>query len=333
MSTATAEPLTESPVTSRCLEDIFAESVRSGLSATPRFLPSAGLYAGVGSRLYESVCGEDAYTLPRREADLWETRMLTGMGLGGYLPDEPVTVIEMGAGCHPKTLTFLEFVLGHVEGVQYVPLDVSIDALHGLKGYIMSRLARFGNRLCVTPMCGFNDELLASMDRTALPRPTLLCFHGSSLGNELDAGMRFVDRVAGCMRPGDLFLLTLDCDTDIQRNKAAYSGPLTKRWYLNYLASIRSIMGAAIPEQGAFEHEMRWNDRLCRVEAYLVARKCCEIRLPDGTVFRFNPGDDVFIECSQKYDSELIDQLIRPTRLETLDTFWGENIVSVLLRK
>src|ERR1700694_5212987 len=99
----------------------FAEDVRRGLSAQPKYLLPQYLYDELGSQLFEAICLLPEYYLTRAENEI--LKGYAGEIVGSI--EAPNTLIEMGSGSASKTRLIIETLLQDQPELLFVPVDIS----------------------------------------------------------------------------------------------------------------------------------------------------------------------------------------------------------------
>ena len=107
----------------------FALDVLMGLSTPRRSLPSKYFYDAEGSRLFQRITTLDEYYPTRCEAEVLRSHCDE---ITGLVADRPTTVVELGAGDGSKTRILLRAFAERGLEVEYVPVDISRDALEWL---------------------------------------------------------------------------------------------------------------------------------------------------------------------------------------------------------
>src|SRR6266699_6785461 len=103
----------------------FAEDVRRGFSAQPKYLFPKYLYDELGSQLFEAICLLPEYYLTRAENEI--LARYAGEIAGSI--EAPNTLIEMGSGSASKTRLIIETLLKDQPELLFVPVDISASAL------------------------------------------------------------------------------------------------------------------------------------------------------------------------------------------------------------
>jgi L-histidine N-alpha-methyltransferase len=155
----------------------IAADVRRGLTASPKSLPPHLFYDAAGSELYECITELPEYSLTRAEQEILEAHaddIAVRAADGGA---GPLTVVELGAGSATKTEALLRAVLRRQNRCEYVPIDVSHDALVRAE----QRLGAGFPDVHLRALAMTNEEALTVL-RDFGP-PHLAVFIGNSVGN------------------------------------------------------------------------------------------------------------------------------------------------------
>jgi L-histidine N-alpha-methyltransferase len=146
----------------------------------------------------------------------------------------------------------------------------------------------------------------------SLPRPALMAFLGSTIGNfhPIEA-VSVLRRVRAAMTRDDRFLLGADLRKDVRRLEAAYndSAGVTAEFNRNMLRVLNRELGANF-DLGAFAHCAFFNAMHHRIEMHLVARIGQTVSIPGAGEFHFTRGESVRSEISCKYDRAVLDDML-----------------------
>ncbi len=274
--------------------------VARGLAQPQKELSPKYFYDHRGSRLFEQITELPEYYLTRAERAI----------LGAEMPAlmralQPATLVELGAGSAAKTRLILDAMHAAGSGRSYVPLDVSASFLADSA----TRLRAEYPWLSVTPVVAdFTDRIPLP---TVLPRPLLMAFLGSTIGNFGKAeAVRLLRRARAALAAGDRLILGADLRKDVARLEAAYddAAGVTAEFNRNMLRVLNRELGADFDPE-AFEHEARYNGTEHRIEMHLVARTPQAVQIPGAGVFRFARGESVRTEVSCKYDRPALDAM------------------------
>jgi L-histidine Nalpha-methyltransferase len=281
-------------------ESPMLRDVARGLAQPQKELSPKYFYDQRGSQLFEQITRLPEYYLTRAERAILDAEMPPLMRTL-----RPATLVELGAGSAAKTRVILDALHAAGSGRCYVPLDVSASFLADSARKLRAEYPW----LRVTPVVAdFTERVPLPPD---LPRPLVLAFLGSTIGNFANAEAVRVLRHAGAvLAPGDRLLLGADLRKDPARLGAAYddAAGVTAAFNRNMLLVLNRELGADF-DAAAFDHDARYNRAEHRIEMHLVARTPQAVRIPGAGVFRFAPGESVRTEISCKYDRPAIDGL------------------------
>ena len=286
-------------------DDRFADAVRLGLGATPKWLPCRYFYDEVGSSLFERICDLPEYYLTRVEERLLRmhrTEMVAGFSA-------PPLVVELGSGSSRKTKWLLEAACDRYGTIEYVPIDVSGELLKASARVLVGSLAG----LRVTGLVG---DYLAALRAVAgySERPRLFLFLGSSLGNyDEQSALDLLRVVRAACRAGDRLLLGTDLEKDARILEAAYNdqAELTAAFNKNLLARINRELGGNFALE-AFDHRARYEAARSRIEMHLVSRREQRAWIEDlALLAEFEEGETIHTENSHKYTEAGLAKLAR----------------------
>jgi L-histidine N-alpha-methyltransferase len=277
--------------------------VRAGMEARPRIIPPKFFYDERGSELFEAITLQPEYYPTRAEREILETEV------GDWIRAlKPRALVELGAGSAEKTRVLLEAMLEGAAGsrVLYAPVDVSGDFLRASA----ERLAEEYPTLDVEPMVADLTEEFTLSD--ALPRPLVVAFLGSTLGNfGRGEAARLLERAARPLRGDDRLLLGVDLKKDPALLDAAYNdgAGVTAEFNLNVLRVLNRELGADF-DVGAFRHHAFYDAGNGRVEMHLVATMPMRVRIPEVGAYELDVGDSILTEISRKYDRAEVDSTL-----------------------
>lgn len=285
----------------------LAEDVALGFATRPRALPSKYFYDALGSRLFDRICDTPEYYPMRCEAAL--LREHSAEIIARVRPDH---IIELGSGTSRKTRLLLDAADGANSRPHYWPLDVCEETLRATAEELVTAYPWLG----VTALVGDYGAGLA-----ALPQPAgrrLFLFLGGTLGNFMPGeAVRFLLEVRALMRPEDALLLGVDRVKDGQVLHEAYNDAagVTAEFNLNLLNVINRELAGDF-DRDRFSHQALYNPRAERIEMYLVARQTHEVSLRAlNRRYRFEAGERLLTEISQKYTQTRLAQLLAAVRL------------------
>jgi len=275
----------------------FADDVRRGLTATPKFLLPHYFYDALGSALFSAVCELPEYYVTRAEDEILRS---SGAEIAGAFGPR-VRLVELGSGSARKTRHLIEAVLARQPSLEYVPVDVD-DGMLASSGH---DLLNDYSGLSVSAIRGDFREPATLLDAFLPPSNarTIILFLGSSIGN-LDpaAAGAMLANLRTALSPGDALFLGADLRKSSAILEAAYDDPLgvTAAFNLNLLARINRELGGNF-DLAAFKHRACYNASEGRIEMHLVSRKAQRVII-DGYEVAFDEGESIHTENSYKYD-------------------------------
>jgi L-histidine Nalpha-methyltransferase len=269
--------------------------VRTGLTATPKWLPPKWFYDATGSALFEKITELPEYYPTRAERAVLAAR--AGEFASAAAAAGVDTLVELGSGYSEKTRLLLDAL--HAAGSlrRFVPLDVSESALgvatasieadypdvdvHGVVGDFTKHLER-----------------LPTMGRRAV------AFLGGTIGNLLPAERAvFLRRLRGALRPGELLLLGTDLVKDPRVLVRAYDDEagVTAEFNRNVLHVLNRELSADF-DPDAFEHVALWDAEHEWIEMRLRATRPMLVRIAELELdVRFASGEELRTEVSAKF--------------------------------
>jgi dimethylhistidine N-methyltransferase len=267
----------------------FLDAVIDGLSQDRKTIPPKFFYDERGSQLFDAICKQPEYYLPKVERELLrncidEIAQLCGSGR---------VIIEPGAG----RLIKIRLLLDKLQPSAFVPMDISGQFLKSS----MQELALDYPLLSIHAACvDFTHSMPVPESVPDVPR--LVFFPGSSLGNfHHGEAVAFLRMVHETLDTNGMLLIGVDTKKPTPILHAAYNDEagVTAQFNLNLLRRINNELDADIDTEN-FDHHAYYNSELGRIEMHLVSRQQQQIRIDDHK-FAFSRGESVHTECSYKY--------------------------------
>jgi L-histidine N-alpha-methyltransferase len=283
------------------LHSELLRDVARGLSRAQKELPPKYFYDRRGSELFDEITRLPEYYLTRTERallDCWSTPLMTAL--------RPAALVELGAGSADKTRLLLDAMDYAGRAELYVPIDVSAEFLEDSANRLRAEYPTLG----IEPVVGDIAEPLA-LD-PALPRPALIAFLGSTIGNfDAHGAHELLANVASAMRPGDSFLLGADLRKNPAIIEAAYndSQGVTAEFNLNVLRVLNRDLGADF-DLAMFEHRAFYDCTLHRIEMHLVSTDDQTVHIPGVGAVSFAGGESIRTEISCKYDRTSLTEML-----------------------
>jgi L-histidine Nalpha-methyltransferase len=311
MSTTTSSTTTS-------IDSTFAEDVKHGLTATPKRLNSRWLYDARGSELFQEIMRMDAYYPTDCEYEIFDQQKEEIFELIQQQPG-PFHLIEFGAGDGFKTKLLLRHFLAQQATFDYLPIDISGDILRVLEADLAESLPDLKVDIQV-------DEYFAALHKLNAHDSTrkVLLFLGSNIGNfTRPEALRFLQHMNEEMRPGDQVIVGFDLKKDPNVILTAYNDPdgITREFNLNLLDRMNRELGATF-EREHFQHYPYYDPLSGETKSYLISRREQAIHFEalDWTV-HFQAWEPIWIELSQKYDFEMIEDFANHSGFQVLQNF------------
>lgn len=280
----------------------IAAEVLEGLSRNPKSLPPKLFYDGEGSALFDRITELPEYYLTRAERSILELRGAEICDVAG----RALQVVELGPGDGSKAALLLRHLARRQLRVDYVPIDISHEALFAAA----ERLHREFPNVQVRPVVADITQEF-SLPPTRARR--LVLYLGSSIGNfdPADAAA-LLQGVRRCLRTRDKLLLGADLVKPESLLRAAYDDPggVTAAFNKNVLGRINRELGGHF-QLDSFRHVALWNPAASRMEMYLESLREQDVTVERlGRSFLFKRGERMHTENSYKYTVEGVRDLL-----------------------
>lgn len=299
--------------------DDFARDARTGLTASPKWLPPRWFYDALGSSLFDAICFLPEYYVTRAETDVLtrhQNEIATAFGTG-------LRLVELGSGAARKTRILLDALTAAQPDLEYVPVDVDASMLERSGRELLQDYPR----LRVRAIC--SDFTRPSAALAALPRHhgrTVVLFLGSTIGNlDPDEAVAMLADLRSALAPGDALFL----GADLRKSKAvlepAYDDPigLTAAFNLNLLARINRELGGHF-SLDAFRHRAFYDERLGRIEMHLVSARRQSVRIDALDLeIAFAEEETIHTESSYKHDDATLAALAAGSGF-TIESRWTD---------
>ena len=301
-------------------QNSFAEDVRGGLSADPKFLSSKYFYDDEGSRLFQDIMRLPEYYLTRAETEIFQTQTKRIYEAFAADSDAAFDLIELGAGDGTKTFLLVDYFLEQKAAFSYVPIDISAEALHLLTEKFR---ARFPDLSIQTEQGDYFHSLETFKSKSE--RRKVIMFLGSNIGN---FGMRqaqdFFANLRRVMNTGDLLFIGFDLKKDPRTILRAYddANGTTAEFNLNLLKRMNRELGADFDAEN-FSHYASYHPIEGAARSFLISRKAQKVFFEAlNQTFEFAAWEPIFMEISQKYDLEMIEELARTSGFAVAENFF-----------
>ena len=299
----------------------FAKDTLEGLSATPKFLSSKYFYDDRGSRIFQDIMRMPEYYLTDCELEIFQTQKQDI--LDGFTNQNPrFELVELGAGDGLKTKVLLSHFLNYGVDFKYTPIDISGEAIKSLVDDLDGELPD----LKVNGRIGDYFDLIGDIKVNGYARKIIL-FLGSNIGNYSDReSLGFLQRLKAVMHPQDQIFIGFDLKKESRIIINAYndSSGHTAAFNLNLLHRINRELDADF-DINYFTHQEVYNSITGTAKSYLISQKHQKVNIQslDKTIW-FEEGERVFTEMSQKYDSEMINDLAEKSGFEVVRNYFDQ---------
>jgi L-histidine Nalpha-methyltransferase len=273
--------------------------VLAGLRDERKTLSPKFFYDEHGSWLFEQICEQPEYYLPRSEIEILRAHARDIAALAGPRS----ALIEYGSGAGVKVRPLLDALN---DPASYTPVDISARQLTEVAASIASDYPD----VVVQPVCAdytrrFELLPLPSHDRR------VAFFPGSTIGNFHPVqAISFLQQVRHAVGPGGALILGVDRSKDPALLNAAYNDAagVTAEFNLNVLRRLNRELEASF-DLGRFRHVAFFDEDASRIEMHLESVTSQVVRVA-GEEITFARGETIWTESSYKYSHERLDAVV-----------------------
>lgn len=283
----------------------FAKDVAEGLSQVQKTLPSRYFYDGRGSKLFQQIMDLPEYYLTRAEFEVLTDNkkdMVEHFAREGFFH-----MIDLGAGDALKTKILLRELENQRSDFDYVPIDISGDAMQQLSESLQDEMPN----VKVEAVVGEYFQALQWLQSNKSERKVVL-FLGSNIGNfEQNDSIAFLKSVRSYLQPGDRLLMGVDLRKDPQVILNAYNDAagVTAAFNLNLLHRINKELEADFNVE-QFSHYALYNPQEGVMRSFLVSKVEQQVAIrATGQSFSFNAWESIHTENSHKYTLNQVEAL------------------------
>ena len=285
----------------------FKKDVEQGLGAVPKTLPSKYFYDKKGDELFVQIMNLPEYYLTRAEFEIFKEQSEELIQALEITPKQHFELIELGPGDGTKTKELLKVLDQGDYQFDYLPIDISQNALDQLEQNLSEELPG----VSVRKKQGDYFTMLASLRESHHPK--VLFFLGSNIGNMTDRqAAEFIYKLGSNLLPDDKLFLGVDLIKSANIVLPAYNDPagLTKAFNLNLLSRINGELGGNF-DISRFSHQPEYTVENGVAISYLVSKAEQTVTLNGSSqIFKFSQGEKILTEISRKYDDEIINKII-----------------------
>lgn len=286
------------------MDSSFAQDVLKGLSAKEKHLSSKYFYDAQGSRIFQEIMQMPEYYPTDSEFEILSLQAKQIFEALDF--SQPFNILELGAGDGFKTFKLLEYLVKNAINFNYVPIDISQQAMDDLSLKLKERLPD----LSIKPKVGDYFEILKATTTTSTPN--LLLFLGGNIGNyKADESVDLLQLFSDNMNQGDKLLIGFDLKKNPLTIHKAYFDPnhITKRFNLNLLIRMNRELEADF-KLDDFDFYSHYNPRTGEVNSFIVSLKSQEVYIKAlERSFHFDQNELIWTELSKKYSLKDIEHL------------------------
>lgn len=274
-------------------KDILSE-VLSGLSQSPKILPSKYFYDERGSQLFDEICELEEYYPTRTEMQIMQDNIKEI----GELLGEGTLLIELGSGSSQK----IKLLLDHIPGLAgYIPIDISSEHLLNSCKDLQSDYPD----LNIFPLAAdyTNSFELPKID-TKYDHKAIY-FPGSTIGNfTKKKAKEFINRIANISGENGGLIIGVDLKKDKKILEAAYNDKkgITAEFNLNVLKHLNTEINTNF-DLNNFKHYAFFNEVEGRIEMHLISAENQTVQVVESSIEMKN-DEHIITEYSYKYTLE-----------------------------
>jgi len=291
----------------------FLKDVYAGLSSEPKTLSSKYFYDEVGDDLFVKIMNMPEYYLTNCEFEIFSEQ--SSSIISAFNMKEEFDLIELGAGDGTKTIQLLKALNGSIQ-YQYSPVDISENALEGLK-------ARLNKELPSVKVAKQQGEYFEVLGRIKdVQKPKVVLFLGSNIGNLEDADAKnFISLLSDSLNIGDKLLIGIDLIKSASIVLPAYNDGqgFTRDFNLNLLDRINRELDADI-EVKNFKHVPSYTSEEGIARSHIESL-CDQTFHIAGKQFKLAKGEQIRTEISRKYNDEIMEDIISGSGLKVINKF------------
>jgi dimethylhistidine N-methyltransferase len=299
----------------------FLKDVLEGLSSEQKYLSSKYFYNDEGSKIFQDIMRMPEYYLTDCELEIF-TSFKQEILNDFEIKDGRFELLELGAGDGLKTKILLSHFLEQKIDFKYLPIDISQDAVQTLVDELKTELPD----LKVDGLIGDYFDLIGDIEVNGYLKKIVL-FLGSNIGNfNNQTSVDFFTHLKAVLNPQDQVFIGFDMMKDSNVILNAYNDPHghTSAFNLNLLQRINDDLGGNFNIEH-FKHEEFYDETSGTASSYLISLKKQKIEISGlNSSFLFQKGESIFMEMSQKYDLEMIDELASKTGFEVVRNYFDK---------
>ncbi|WP_207491787.1 L-histidine N(alpha)-methyltransferase [Aridibaculum aurantiacum] len=297
--------------------DQFLQEVIKGLSSSPKQLDSKYFYDATGDQIFQQIMHSEEYYLTRCEMEIFQEQSIKiASALTAISPT--FDIVELGAGDATKSVHLLKQLSNMGISYSYMPIDISNNVIQQLEKQLPLQVPGINIQ-------GLNGEYFSMLEKvkTLSNNIKVILFLGSNIGNiPIEESQHFLTELRSHLNPRDLVFIGFDLQKDPQVILDAYNDKagLTRDFNFNLLRRINSELSGNFQLQH-FKHFPTYDPGTGACKSYLVSMQDQQVEIADHT-FHFKQYEAVFMEVSQKYLPQQVDDLASQSGFKSLQKFY-----------
>jgi len=296
----------------------FKKEVLEGLSASPKYLSSKYFYDEKGDALFQQIMRMPEYYLTDCEFEIFSEQRSAIVEAFQLDKTQPFELIELGAGDGIKTVQLLSHLMSENYNFEYLPIDISQNALSKLESSLSKKL----KGIKVKGQQGEYFQILEDLISSSCPK--VILFIGSNIGNLTDdQATAFIGEMASKLKAGDKLLLGVDLIKKEDIILPAYNDKagITRAFNLNLLSRINRELGGTF-DVSRFDHCPSYDSSTGLTRSFLKSTTQQDVYIESlDQTFSFALGELIQTETSRKYNDQILSKIIQTTRFEITHKF------------
>lgn len=285
----------------------FKQDVLSGLSQTPKQIPSKYFYDKRGDELFVEIMNMPEYYLTRSEMEIFQKQSRDIISSFDVQKGEEIEVVELGAGDGTKTIHLLYELIRSRITFKYIPIDISSNALDGLEHRMKEEIPN----LEIDSLHGDYFQMLNDLKKS--PNRKIILFLGSSIGNMSDEeASAFIGSLSKNLNKGDKIVLGVDLIKEKSVVLPAYddAAGITRDFNLNLLERMNRELGANF-DLDSFVHDPEYHESEGIAKSFLKSTKKQVVEIKSiNKQFAFDENERIHTEISRKYNDQILNKII-----------------------
>ncbi len=298
----------------------FEEDIYTGLASNPKQLSSKYFYDKKGDKLFQDIMNMPEYYLTNCEYNIIKSN--TEEIADAFEGANGFDLIELGAGDGKKTKLLLKYLANKNVDFDYLPVDISQNALDDLEASINRELPT----VKVKSQQGTYFKTLERLDDYNSRKKVILVL-GSNIGNLLHKdAVIFLKQIQEAMSSEDMLFMGFDQKKDPQIILDAYNDKagITEAFNKNLLERINTELNGNF-DLYSFFHWESYNPETGTAKSFLISNKEQDVTIKNlDLTIHFEAWESIHTEISQKYDDAVVEWLADQSDLKVSSSFADE---------